>query len=109
MSYATEKLGTAIYKLATGELDIKGRLASITSELATIHEQDFPPDLQPQWQSILKRMTNKESKIAGTKYDEGSFAASLYRMRRSTAVRIAVDIIELEDRLQSAIADGHWH
>jgi hypothetical protein len=108
MSYAREKLATAIYKLTVGEEDIKGRLEAITSEMAAVSEGDFPEPLRPLWASIIERLTSKTSAVQGTKYDEGAIAATLHRMQRRTASQIAKDIVELEDRLQAALADGLW-
>ncbi len=44
--------------------------------------------------------------MCGTKYDEGQFAATLFRMHKKTASKIAVDIVNLHDRLEGYILDS---
>ena len=42
LNYAHEKLGAAVWKLATGVKEIKVRLADAFVELAILQESDFP-------------------------------------------------------------------
>ena len=108
MTYALEKLGLAIYDLTVGEEDIKQRLSGVTKYLAVLSENDFPESLRGDWNSIISRLTKKESLVKGTKYDEGNFEATLFGMHKSTASKIAVEIVNIHEQLVGHIEDGLW-
>ena len=106
MSYALEKLSLAIDDLAIGEGDIKSRLRSVFPLLSAVSVGEFPDDLKSEWESIIHRLTKKNSINKGTEYDEGDFEATIFRMHKSTAVKIAKDILEIQSRLEDYVADG---
>jgi len=108
MSYANEKLSLAIYELTVGEGDIKERLESIIKYLTPLTETDFPENLRVKWSFIMDKLTAKESSVKGTVYDEGNFSASLFRMHKSTAAKIAKELVELNEGLEAAEQDGIW-
>lgn len=108
MTYALEKLGLAIYDLTVGKEDIKQRLLGITKYLAALSETDFPESLREDWNSIYSRLTKKESLAKGSKYDEGSFEATSYRMQKNTASKIAAEIVSIHERLANHIEGGLW-
>lgn len=99
----------AIYELTVGEGDIKERLESITKYLAPLTENDFPENLREKWLFIIGKLTAKESNVKGTAYDEGSFSAAIFRMHKSTAVKIVKEIVELNEGLEAAQQDGIWN
>lgn len=98
--YALAKLGLAIDKMTIGENDIKSRLRDIFGDICAIKADDFPNELKKDWESIYNRLNNKESKYKGTEYDKGSFEATMYRMHKKTASKIASDIVNLYDRFK---------
>lgn len=105
MNYAREKLGQAIYELTVGEGDIKSRLRKAFRCMIALSEKDFPQKLRKDWQSIKNRLTKRESRYKGTQFDEGSFEATIFGMHKKTAVKIAADLVELNDRLEDAVDD----
>jgi hypothetical protein len=108
VSYAREKLEQSVYKLAIGEGEIRERIRSILKYISPLTESDFPEPLREDWISIMSRLTEKTSKVQGTKYDEGNFEATLYGMRKTKASQIAKDLVSLNDNLNSYISDGLW-
>jgi hypothetical protein len=106
MSYALEKFNLAIYDLTVGEDDVKWRLQRAFRHLNAVSERDFPEELKDDWQSIINRLTKRESDWKGTQFDEGSFKATMFRMHKKTAAKIVVDIVELQDRLDGYVKDG---
>lgn len=100
MSYAVEKLGLAIYELAIGAEDIKIRLKRAFRHICAVDRNDLPEALAKDWGSIIDRLTKRVSKWKGTEYDEGRLKATLYRMHKKTAVKIAKDIVELHSQLE---------
>ena len=106
MKYALEKLSEAVFELAVGEGDIKSRLRSVFPLLSVISKGDFPDDLQNKWESIISRLTKKESVNSGSEYDEGNYEATIIRMHKKTAVNIAKDILDIHSRLESYVSGG---
>ena len=106
-SYALEKLGLAIYEMTVGEGDIRSRLRTTFRQMCAISEKDFPEELMKDWVSIINRLTKRVSDLKDTPYDEGNFEATLFRMRRKTASKIAADIVDLHSRLEGIIKDGY--
>jgi len=106
MSYAIEKLGLAIYEMTVGEGDIKSRLRTAFRMISAISEKDFPEELAKDWVSIKKRLTQRDSDYKDTPYDEGSFEATMFRMHRKTASKIAADIVDLHSRLEGFFKDS---
>jgi hypothetical protein len=56
-SYAKGKLRETIYSLATGPGDIRKRLAQTYHGFFTIKKDQFPKNLQPDWEWIHKELT----------------------------------------------------
>ena len=63
--YAREKLGVAVWKLATGIGDIKSRLSNAYIELAIIQEGDLPIDLVDDWKEKYRGVG-----LSGWDFDE---------------------------------------
>ena len=105
MNYCFNKLGLGIYKLAIGEGDIKSRLIEAFPHICAISEGEFPSELENEWRSIITRLTKNSSKFIGTEFDEGKLKATMKRMHRKTAVKIAKDIIELHSKLEDYLED----
>lgn len=105
-SYALEKLSLAIYEMTVGEGDIKSRLFAAYRHISAVSENCFPEELKEDWNSIKSRLTKKESAYRNTIYDEGSFKATMYEMRKKTASKIAADIVELHSKLEGFVDDG---
>jgi len=107
MSYALEKLGLAIYEMTVGEGDVKSRLRNAFRHMSAVSEKDFPEELKKDWRSIRKRLTKRESNYKNTPFDEGRFEATIFRMHKKTASKIAADIVDLHSRLDGFIKDGY--
>jgi hypothetical protein len=107
LDYACEKLGLAVWKLATGMGDIKGRLADAYIEIAILQETDFPPELREPWKHIRSELTRGklmyETRLKNGQLEEvsiGRLASTLRYMRKIRAQRIAEQICDLESRLK---------
>lgn len=61
-SYAKEKIGSAVYSLATGRGDIKERLWNSFLGFHPLKESDFPDDLKDKWNDLKVRLTTEEPK-----------------------------------------------
>lgn len=103
--YALEKLSLAEYELAVGPGDVRSRLRSAYKYLSPIFKMDFPPELQDDWLHIQNQLNTRTSKWQGTEFDEGSFRATLNRMRNSTGSKIAARIIDLKYRIEDWLED----
>lgn len=106
MSYTLEKLFLAIYELTIGEENIKERLKTAYLHLSAISEEDFPNQLKKDWASIYNRLTKIKSKHIGTPLNEGNVQATLFRMHKKTASKIAADIVNLHSNLEGYFKDG---
>jgi hypothetical protein len=107
INYALEKLGLAIYELTVGEGDIKSRLRKAYRHMSALSESNFPEDLKKDWNSIKNRLTQRASEYKDTPYDEGSFKATMFRMHRKTASKIAADIVDFHSCLEGFIKDSY--
>ena len=106
LSYPREKLGVAVWKLATGSGGIKSRLADAFIELAILHETDFPLELRDEWKQIMSELTKgkmqyniaiKNGKLV--QVPVGQLYSTLRFMRNSRAKNIAEHICDLEAKL----------
>lgn len=93
--------------MTIGEGDIKIRLRKAFRHISAISEDDFPSELKKEWESIIKRLTMRESIFKGSEIDEGRFKATMHGMHRKTPVQIVKDIVELHDRLEGYITDSY--
>lgn len=98
-SNAINRLYHAVKMLATEPDDIKCRLRSAyLNQICLIALDEFPEDLRPQIQSIHDKLNKKTQRIP----NQYPIDATLYRMHKSTASKIAKEIWDLyvivEDR-----------
>ena len=105
--YAREKLGVAVWKLATGEGEIKSRLADAALELTVLQSGDLPADLEEDWLQIRADLTSGKMQYvravrdgALVKEQIGLVKSTLRYMRKDKAVDIAKRICTLEAQLQ---------
>lgn len=110
LQYAREKLGVAVWKLATGIESIKARLADAYVEIAILQESDFPPELRDQWRQIRSELTSgkmqyntvvKDRQLV--KVSAGRLYSTLRFMRKSKAKHIAEQIFVLEAKLNNHV------
>jgi len=106
LRYAREKLGVAVWKLATGLEGIKTRLADAYVELGILQESDLPPDLVDEWKRIKADLTSGklqyEIKVIGAELVEqpiGLLLSTLRFMRKKKAEDIARRICALKAEL----------
>lgn len=90
-SYAREKLGAAVYTLATGTEVLQKRLVDAFISMSAVSERDFKDDRRTEWRSIYERATAVES----GPYD-GRYQNTLLTLNDGDAVQLARDICELE-------------
>jgi len=101
-SYAWEKFGRAIYSLATVQDEIRRRLLVIfQGDLLVITPEHLPDRIRGDYQWIMHRLNKYDEKYVGEKeyflsndgrYDyfmSPKLEASLFRIRRATAVKVA--------------------
>jgi hypothetical protein len=100
--YASEKLSMAIYRLAAGEGNIRGRLWESFIELAILSEQDFPEELRAEYRDIFKTLTKNQPRLVNrivdgkaVKESSGKAGATIPYMRNKTAVAVAERIVKL--------------
>ena len=100
--YAAEKLGMAVYRLATGHGRIRDRLYDAFMVFHPVNDRDIPPPLLPLWREVRDGLTCKSAKHPR----EGAINATLRGMRTEEAERIARRICELADRLDEHLIDA---
>lgn len=105
--YAREKLGVAVYKLATGIEGIKARLAAVYIELVILQAEDFPAHLVSEWRAIKTELTKGKMKYHtvvqnGELVEEhlGKLYSTVPYLRLEKAQRIAERIYNLEHELR---------
>ena len=110
--YAREKLGGAVWKLATGIERIKGRLVDAYIELAILQESDFPPDLVDEWKQIKSDLTGGKMQYNIRAIDGelvqvpvGLVGSTVRYMRNKKAKDIARRICELAAKLDSRLEE----
>lgn len=59
--YAQEKLGTAIYDLATGTGDIRHRLFQAYLRFHTLSDDYFPEELKATWNELSAMLESKDA------------------------------------------------
>jgi hypothetical protein len=108
LAYAREKLGVAVWKLATGTGSIKARLADAFIELAILQESDLPPQLRIQWKRIRSDLTSGKMQYNTVARDGklvsvpvGRLYSTLRYMRLNRAKSIAERICRLRENLDS--------
>jgi hypothetical protein len=109
-AYAREKLEMAVWKLATGEGEVKSRLADAAIELFILQEGDLPADLEAERREIVAQLTSGKMQYE-TRAKEGQLVqepvgllySTLRFMRRKRAVELAERICTLEAKLEDWI------
>lgn len=108
--YALEKLGHAVYVLATGKATIRGRIIDAFLALSPLQDRDFPVQLQPDFQWIKSELTKKPAKTITvikdghvTQESTGQLGATVPNMRLNRIVAVAERICSLEARLRDAL------
>jgi len=100
--YIQEKLSMAVYELAIGKGDICSRLLDAFHELVTLTPENFPPELQEDWNWIYKNLTKKEpTRNSKGEVIFGSVQNTLSHIRNSTGSKIASRILDLYYRLDN--------
>jgi hypothetical protein len=90
--YASEKLTRAIYLLAIGPDDVRSRLREAFDELHPIQSSLLPESIKKEYDWIFERLTRCEPRFER----DSKLDATLYRMRKSSGVKIAKSIVELK-------------
>jgi len=105
-SYACEKLGVAVWKLATGWGTLRERLQDAAIELVILQEADFPDDLVNEWKKIVHDLTKGKMKYQhvikdGELVDEpvGLIASTVGYARKETLLDLARRICSLERKM----------
>lgn len=95
-SYAHEKLTLTIHSLATGAGDVRQRLASAFTIFHTLKKEDFPVELQSDWEWVHNELT-KFGPIYNEKGEPiiGSVQNTCNKIKNSTGVKIAEKILEI--------------
>lgn len=113
IGYAREKLGVAVWKLATGIEGIKARLADAYIELAVLQESDLPPDLVDEWKRIKSDLTSGKMQFETRDIDGelvevplGPLYSTLRYVRKKKAKDIARRICSLEAQIDLRIEES---
>lgn len=99
--YAAEKLGEAVQTLALQPASIKDRLRAAALPLAAVNPMLLPIAIRRQFEQMIREMTSKSERPKG----QGALSATLYRMRESTAVRIATRLYSIEGEYAGWLRD----
>jgi hypothetical protein len=103
--YASGLFSTAVYLLAVGPGDIRSRLEEAFNEIIPIQASLLPDGIRKDYQWICDQLTKKEPRFNG----DDRLSATLYRMHKSTKVKIAKRIYELNRRInEELLIQGGW-
>jgi hypothetical protein len=98
-SRVREKLTNALYRLATWEGDVRGRLRGAHWILRQLSAEELPPELSDSWQSIMHRLTRYGTEVLPNgEVFQDSMSHTMSRIRNSTGratPAIATDIDRL--------------
>ena len=98
--YASEKLGEAVQALATGEGDVRSRLAWASGSLALVSAGALPQALRSEYDAIWRELTKfKPKSKLGKKYSPVDL--TLRKIKNSTGSKIALRIYSLNVALDS--------
>jgi hypothetical protein len=94
--YARSKLGEAVAALAVGEGDVRSRIVEAMIATSALTEADFPGELRADWEWIICETTKAGPALGadGTVY-QGATRRTMFRLRRTTGVKIAKRILAL--------------
>jgi len=107
LHYIYIKLNDTVHSLATSEGNIKLRLqyaASTHLPFVFSKIEALPNDLKSKLKVIEKSLTNKEP----TFNEQSTIEATMYRMHKKTASKIAENIWELNRMLLERKLTGNW-
>jgi len=95
-SYIRGKLRETIYSLATGPGDVRKRLIQAHKGFFYLKKENFPKELQPKWEWVIKELTKFGPNIRedGTIF-MGSVENTCNRIKIKTGVKIAKKILEI--------------
>jgi len=91
LSYACEKLTSAVHAMAVSNSSLKERLKMAASECISLKPSDFPDENKDQWTDIIKSLTSKNEVIRG----EGKLHRTLEEMSDDEASSLAEKIYNL--------------
>lgn len=108
------RVTAAVESMCVGKGDVRSRLlAAVRDHLLPLREEDFPVALRDRYSGILDAATKYDSSDLDEKYAlpfggshaerEGTLAATMRRIRRSTGANIATDIWRLYQGLLEII------
>jgi hypothetical protein len=98
--YLKEKLFIAIERLALGEKDIRSRIASAYYAMATLDDEDIPPEFVKDWNIFVYEISKKEELraldgvLVKNRVDETTRA-----MKNKTARKLAEIIYRMYEKL----------
>lgn len=92
-----ERVYLAVEQLCTGRDDVRGRLRIAVTILLPLRDQDFPRELQDDFNWVIASATKYKSEYPQSC---GDLESTVRRIRRSTGQRIAQRIFQIYRRLQ---------
>jgi hypothetical protein len=95
------KLSMAVHSLAVSPEDIKGRLPRVYNILANLSKTDLPKSLQGHFEWVMSKLTARKPRWTQQDFPDTRVQASVARMRRETAAKIAQRIVHISDMLQT--------
>ena len=98
-SRAHEKFSDAVYRLATGEKDVRDRLRRAYTPLNRLHANELPADLQEEWGAILREMTKLGPERWRDEIVDSAINHTMSRIRNSTGRKLAERIYRLNSEL----------
>ena len=99
--YVLEKFAAAVYELATGPGDVRGRLyQAFFPHLIGITPEHMPEHLKEDMAWIRRQLTRLAFPGSSHSAIDSSVSATLSRIRNSTGVKIAKKIVSVEDALR---------
>lgn len=101
MSYASEKLGSAIEGMVSSHESLNERLLGAFSTFHRLSEKDFPKQLKEHWKSIHERFTKEGAIVDGQGYVHvGSAENTINNMSKTDQSTLAIDLMWLYMQLQ---------
>ena len=108
LKQALRKLEEALHVLAVGHGDVRSRLADAWLNLGQLTERDFPPDLQPMFQSVERRMTARQPDPNDSiQSRKGSVKYTMENIQNRSASKIAQDVWALWEEVRRRVSNDH--
>ncbi len=99
--YAKEKMGGAVYSLATGTGTLKERIWYAYLSFSNLKEKDFPDELKEEWKFIYTTLINEPpSYSASGEVTNGRVQNTLETLDQDTCATITKSIYELNAKLR---------